>query len=310
MMRYTGLSAGNHAPRQGVTVSLTLSRMRALNAVFETGSFSSAARRLHVSQPAVTQQIRDLERRFRITLFHRQSNGLSPTPLCKQLYAVTARMESFGAEAEQILLQHRDLHGGELRIGLGNSMPGMALIRALQRHFPGLRLHVELGNWSTVIEAVVSQRVDVAILPDVPDDGRFRREICLRQGVVAIAHPGHIMARRRTATCEELIRHPLIFRTHQSSTQRVVDKAFKSNGLKPTPSIILDSRDGVFEAVANELGVGFMWEHGSSRTDKITKIAVPEMESKLPEFIFCLADQKNPLVDLFFDTGRRSSAVI
>jgi hypothetical protein len=84
----------------------------------------------------------------------------------------------------------------------------------------------------------------------------------------------------------------------------VVDRAFRAAGVKPKPEIVLDTRDGVFEAVANELGVGFTWEHGSSRADKIVRIPVPEMATQTPEHIFCLAGKRYKLVDLFFETPK------
>jgi hypothetical protein len=84
----------------------------------------------------------------------------------------------------------------------------------------------------------------------------------------------------------------------------VVDRAFRAAGVKPKPEIVLDTRDGVFEAVANELGVGFTWEYGSSRADKIVRIPVPEMATQTPEHIFCLAGKRYKLVDLFFETPK------
>jgi DNA-binding transcriptional LysR family regulator len=142
------------------------------------------------------------------------------------------------------------------------------------------------------------------VLPDVPGDNRFHREIYLRQGVVAIVHPNHPLARLKKLSCTDLARHRLVFRTKQSSTQRVVERAFRAAGVKPKPEIVLDTRDGVFEAVANELGVGFTWEYGSSRADKIVKIHVPEMATQTPEYIFCLAAKRYKLVDLFFETPK------
>jgi DNA-binding transcriptional LysR family regulator len=285
-------------------MSLTSSRMRAVNAVFEAGSFSQAARRLGISQPAITQQVRSLENQFAVTLFERRSNKLLPTGLCREFVAVTSQLHGLEAQALAVL-RHKDaLQGGELRIGLGNSMPGMALISAFHRLYANVQISVEMGNWASIIDAVVDQRVDVGVLPDVPNDSRFRREVCLRQSVVAIVHPSHPLARARKVSCVELGRQRLVFRTKQSSTQRVVDRAFRAAGIKPKPEIVLDARDGVFEAVANELGVGFTWEYGSSRADKIVKVHVPEMAAQVPEHIFCLANKRYKLVELFFETPK------
>lgn len=282
-------------------MALTSARIRALNAVYETGSFSAAAKRLEISQPSAAQLVRDLERDFSVQLFDRRGNGLNPTALCQRLYAVTAGMQERESEAIRILMQHRELKEGQLRIGLGNSMPGMTYIGAFQRAYPGVQVQVEMGSWSRILNAVVDQRVDVAVLPDVPDDGRFRRQVCLNQGVVALVHPNHALARRQAVSCRELANHHLIFRSAGSSTQRVVDKAFRSVDLTPRPSMILDTRDGVFEAVANNLGIGFMWEQGSSRQDQIRKLNVLEMADKRPEYVFALQNRSSVMVNLFFD---------
>lgn len=283
---------------------LTSSRIRAINAVFEAGSFSAAAKRVGVSQPAIAQQVRDVEASFGVTLFDRRGNGLVATALCRQLYGVTQRMEATEARAMAILSQHSELKGGELRIGLGNAMPGMALISDFQNLYARIGISVEMGSWASIIDAVVDRRVDLGILPQIPDDGRFRREICLHHCVVAIVNAAHPLAGARRVTCQDLMAHPLVFRTQQSSTQRVVDDAFRKAGLEPKPAIILDTRDGVLEAVINHLGIGFMWEHGSSRMDGFVKLRVVEMAALLPEHIFCLARRRDKLVDLFFQSRR------
>jgi DNA-binding transcriptional LysR family regulator len=282
-------------------VALTSARMRAVNAVFETGNFSSAARRLGVSQPSVAQLVRDLEADFSVTLFDRHGHHLMATPLCRQLYAATSRLEAMEADAISILEQREELAGGELRVGLGNSMPGMALISAFKALYPKIQVRIEIGNWSDIMAAVTDQRVDVGLLPEVPQDRRFRSEVCLSQRVVAICHPEHPLNVQGQVSIAGLMQYPLVFRTRNSSTQRIVDKVFRASGLRPEPAIVVNSREGMLEAVANRLGVGFLWEHGSSRTDRIAKVVVSEMDLALPEYIFALFGTKGALVELFFN---------
>jgi DNA-binding transcriptional LysR family regulator len=281
-------------------MSLTSARIRTINAVYDAGTFSAAARRLGISQPAVTQQVREVEADFGVKLFDRRGNGLVPTAICRQLAAVTMRIQSAESEAVAILRQHEMLSGGELRIGLGNSMPGMKLVGAFMRGYPNITIQIEMGSWASILDAIVDQRVDVAVLPEVPDDGRFRRAVCLRQRVVAIVHAQHDLARRGTTSCAELARERVIFRTRQSSTQRVVDHALRAVGVTVSPVMTLDTREGVLEAVANRIGIGFIWEHGSSRTDTIVRLNVAELSSELPEYIFCLSENRSTLVERFF----------
>jgi DNA-binding transcriptional LysR family regulator len=270
-----------------------------VNAVFESGNFSAAARRLGVSQSSVSQLVRELESEFDVRLFDRHGHSLVATPLCRQLYAATNRIQAMEADAVAILEQREELAGGELRVGLGNSMPGMALISSFKALYPKIQVRVEIGNWSDIVAAVIDRRVDVAVLPEVPQDRRFRSEVCLSQRVVAICHPGHPINRGQVSIAE-LMQYPLVFRSGNSSTQRVVDKAFRATGLRPEPAIFVNTREGVLEAVANHLGIGFMWEHGSSRIDRIAKAVVSEMDAELPEYIFSLFSAKGKLVELFF----------
>ncbi|WP_291859520.1 substrate-binding domain-containing protein [Bradyrhizobium sp.] len=204
------------------------------------------------------------------------------------------------ADAVAILEQREELAGGELRVGLGNSMPGMALISAFKALYPKIQICVEIGNWSDIMAAVIDRRVDVAVLPEVPQDRRFRCEVCLHQRVVAICHPGHALNQLGRVSVVELIQYPLVFRTRNSSTQRVVDKAFRTAGLRLEPAIVVNTREGMLEAVANRLGIGFIWEHGSSRVDRIAKVVVSEMDAEVPEYIFALLGAKGKLVELFF----------
>jgi DNA-binding transcriptional LysR family regulator len=281
-------------------MALTSARVRAVNAVYDSGSFAAAARRIGVSPSAVAQSVRELEGEFGVTLFERHGQSLIPTSLCRQLYGATSRMQTVETDALSILSQREELAGGELRVGLGNSMPGMALIAAFKHMYPKVQVAIEIGSWSAIVAAVVDQRVDIGVLPDVPADRRFRREICLEQRVVALCHPNHPLKKKPVVSVAELMRYPLVFRTRDSSTQRAVDRAFRASGLRPVPSIVVNTREGMLEAVANHLGVGFMWEHGSSRIDRIAKVAVAELDAELPECIFALAGKKGRLVELFF----------
>ncbi|MEO1469419.1 MAG: LysR family transcriptional regulator [Pseudomonadota bacterium] len=277
-------------------MQFTLARIRALNAVIEAGSFSAAAKALGISQPAVTQAIKEIERETGVTLFERRGRELRPSALCVELFRSTSEVERWQGEAARVLQSHAALEAGSFSVGLGNAMPGMAMIAEFRRRYPGLQITVELGSWSQIIEAVVEGRVDVGVLPNVPDDGRFARTVCLVQDVVALVPEAWPLGALSQLSCQELARHPLIFRTEKSSTQRVVDAGFRQAGLAPTPTMVLDTRDGVYEAVVNGLGIGFMWEYGSSRADRIRRLRVIEFEQGHPEHVFHAVARATPLV--------------
>lgn len=288
-------------------MAITLSRLRAINAVAAGGTFAAAARMLGISQPAVTQQLRETEAEFGVRLFERANGQLHATPLCLELCDVAERMAESESDAVRLLNRQNKLVDGKLTIGLGNTMPGMALISAFHVRYPDIEISVQTGSHTQITRAVTTREADIGVLPDVAGDGRFRRQRLMRQSIVAIAHPDHELAFHAETSCARLMKTPLIFRSKGSSTQRLVDRAFQHAGLKPKPFLRLDTRDGVYEAVANGLGIGFMWHHGTSRTDAVRRVPVQELKMEYDEVVFARADEQSRLLSAFFQSAESFS---
>jgi DNA-binding transcriptional LysR family regulator len=280
-------------------MALTSARLRAVNAVAEAGGFAAAARRLGVKQPSVAQNVRDLERAYGVRLFERRGGKLEPTPLCLELCGVTERIERLEEEARR-LLDRQGMHGGgELRVGMGNTMPGMAVIKRFQRCNPNVEISVVFGSHEQIVRAVLGRHVDIGILPDVPGDGRFLGTRLLEQEVVAIVPESHPLAEAGQTSCTALMGERLVFRRPGSSTQRLVDRAFARAGLRPRPALVLDSRDGVCEAVTAGLGIGFIWSQSTQRLSHARRVRVAEMNRRYAEMVFRLDEPARPVVEAF-----------
>lgn len=288
--------------------TLSLSRLRAIAAVTEEGSYSAAARRLGVSHSAVAQQIREMETTHRVHLFDRTNGQLQATPLCLELYDVRARVQEAERDALHILDRRNSAGRPRLRVGLGNSMPGIAIIAEVIALCPGLSVTVESGSHESILQALLKRQVDVAVLPDIPIDARFRRVPVLSHRVVAIAASENRLAQTGTTTLDLLNEAPLIFRARGSSTQRTVDRAFLRKGLAPEPTLTVDSRDAVYEAVAVGMGVGFMWEHGTFRTDKVRRIIVQDLGRDVEEVAISLSDDGNSILKIFMTAAAAFSS--
>ncbi|UOM36062.1 LysR family transcriptional regulator [Acuticoccus sp. I52.16.1] len=288
-------------------MSLTSSKIRALNAVVEEGGFTAAARRLGVSQPAVTQHVRELQTEFKVALFEKRRGSIVPTAICRELYRITSDIRRREDDALRLLARHDEMDFGPLRIGIGNAMPAMRYISAFRARHPTVALNIETGPWSRLMEAVLTQHIDVAIIPEVPDEPRFTRVMCSSQSVVALVHPDHAFADREEIEIAELVEQPLIFRTKQSYVQRVVDAAFTAAMLEPHASVVVDTRDSMLEAVANNLGVGFVWNNGSSRTESIRRVKVREMDKPWDEYAFHLAHSAPTIAHRFLAVVNETS---
>ncbi|MDO6732060.1 LysR family transcriptional regulator [Marinovum sp. 2_MG-2023] len=285
-------------------MTLSSTRLAAIRAVAETGSYSAAARALGVTQPNVSGQVRALEADFAVRLFLREAGQLLPTALCLKICDLAERAAEAQGEAERLLRSRSSLREGRIAIGLGNAMPGMAVIAAFHRAYPGVTLDVETGSHQKIARAVRTHECEIGVLPDVPNDPRFRREHLTRSEVIAIAPAAHPLAQKSMVTAADLAQEPLIFRSSGSSTQRAVEKMFAQARLTPQPFLTLDARDGLYEAVVNGLGIGFMWRASTSRTDGVARLPIVEMQGiATHETVFSLKDNQNPIIEAFFATA-------
>src|SRR4051812_21492894 len=190
---------------------LNLDQIRTFAAVVEQKSFSGAAVQLGVSQPAVSQQVRQLEKRFGATLVERIGRRASPTAAGAEFLKHARAIEAALAAATEAMTPHAKGTGGRLRLGTGATaciylLP--AVLRDLRRRFPALEIVVSTGNTPDMLRAIEENRIDVALVT-LPAAGRMLEvRPVLDDEFVLIAPRGTRLAREITAA--ELAEIPLV----------------------------------------------------------------------------------------------------
>ncbi|MHA6644781.1 LysR family transcriptional regulator substrate-binding protein [Mesorhizobium sp. A623] len=149
-----------------------------------------------------------------------------------------------------------------------------------------------------------SLNVKARSLQQGPPDPRLKHVAVLHQTVVAIVGDNHPMARKDKISLEELATQPLIFRARGSSTQRVIDRAFDQLGLSPEPLLIADTRDAVLEAANLRIGIGFIWDNGTSRVGNFGQVPIKQVTHRATEVAFALRDERNELADVFLSMAK------
>lgn len=233
-------------------------------------------------------------------MFTRSNGRLTATPLCERVCDSADRMLIEQKSLERMLQHHGSLQNGELSVGLGNAMPGMRLIAAFNASFPDVPLKVVTGSFQKIMRGVLDHSVDVGILPNVPKDSRFRRKVLLANRVVAIAPTDSPLAGKGSVRAETLMTQRLIFRSEGSSTQNVVNRYFRDHGLSPSAYLTLDTRDGVYEAVANGMGVGFVWLTGTGRGSDVAQLRLTGGATTSEEVVFAPVGRQMQTLDAFF----------
>lgn len=248
------------------------------------GSISKAAAHIGLSQPAVSQQIRQLEEEMAVTLFIRRGPSIHLTPdgelLLKMVKPLVEKLEHLDKEFQH---QRAEVEEGYVEVAGG----GSTILYVLPRYVEQFRrllpkMEVRLHN-VTGIEGLAQLRaglVDFAVGPmiEVPDDLEFHPMFSYEPVVITCV--GHPLARKKVITLADLTQYPLILPPRNLSTWRVVDSAFKKNGLSYQVAMEVGGWDAIKKYVELDLGISIISSVGITGSDKVEALPAGEFFPK------------------------------
>ncbi|MGH8779723.1 LysR family transcriptional regulator [Paraburkholderia sp.] len=224
-------------------MDLNLRDIRAFIAVAQTGSFTRAATRLHLSQPALTVQIRRLEDTLGTRLFDRNSRNVALTPVGRDLLPL---LQKSLHDMEHVLADARALSGGAAGTVRIACLPSFAasllpdLIRDFRADLPDVSFQIRDVVASVVDALVRNEDVDIGLTggtaagqagaPDTALDVLYAGE----DRLVALCPKGHPLAKRRTVRLADLLRTPLVLTASGTSVRAVVDAALADADTPPS----------------------------------------------------------------------------
>jgi DNA-binding transcriptional LysR family regulator len=239
-------------------MALNLHHLRIFAAVLEHRGFTRASAALHLSQPAVSKAVRELERHTGMRLLERGTRSLAPTDAGALLYE-RAR-ELFGAEraAEEDLRALRGLERGRLHVAASTTIATYLLPPLLARFHaahPGIRLRVTSVNTRRVARLLVDRRADIALVEGPVDHPRIEVHPWRDDELVVVVPAAHPLAQRRRPPLAALAGVPFIVRERGSGTRVVAEAALAAQGFTPSETIELGGNEAITRAVAAGLGV-------------------------------------------------------
>jgi DNA-binding transcriptional LysR family regulator len=236
--------------------------------VVDRKSFSQAAERLGVTQPAVSLQVRSLEKRLGIKLLDRSGRRVEPTEAGLRLYRAAQRMLSV---EEQLLAEMTDSDLGELRgdLVLGASTgPGGTVVPVLlgefQRQHPQLNVALSVSDTNHVIELVAERELELGVVGAAPRHRGVVFEPFFRDEVVLVVPPDHPFAGKRVSL-DDLRGEPLILMQEGAGVRQVIEEELRHAGLRLRDLDVrleLGLQESVKSAVAAGFGVTFISRYG------------------------------------------------
>jgi len=270
---------------------VNLSQLRAFDAVVRTGSFTAAAERLFVSQPAVTNHVKALEAYYEVSLFQRHGRGVEPTALGHRLAEITRQLFGMEAQAVEILQAHKTLETGNLRIASDGPYVVIPLVKAFKEKFPGVQVSVQILNTREVLAALLDERCDIAVQAEAPDDDRLHALPLTKNRIIVFVSASHewAVAGRDNISVQELQGAPVIVREHGSTTRKIFEQGCQGACVMPNYTLETTSRETVKEAVAAGLGVGIVAESELRPDSRFHPLFVNDIDLVYTERVICLA---------------------
>ena len=243
---------------------MNLDQLKTFQEVVRLGSFSEVAKKLDITQPAVSFQIQKLEHELGTRLIDRSRRDIALTAAGKRLLSFAESIEGERGQLQRDLEQLRDEVSGELLI-VASTIPGEFLIPRLLARFkkmhPAVRVQVDISDSLAVINGVRENRYELGFC-GIPPEGQELTSLKVAEDrIVLTVFPEHPFARRDRISAGELAGEPLIFRENTSGTQRNLESYLAREGLNPkklVPILILGTSQAVVAAVEDGAGIAFV----------------------------------------------------
>jgi DNA-binding transcriptional LysR family regulator len=242
---------------------LTIRQLEVLDAVGREGSVTAAAAALHLTQPAVSMQLRQLEEQIELSLFEPVGRGLQITEPGKDLAALATdlllRLDDFSRTAREL----RGVRRGRVRIGIVSTAKYFAprlLAQFLKAH-TGLDIKLNVYNRERIIEQLQAYAIDLGIMGRPPDGASLEGTPFAPNPLGIVAAPNHPLSLRNEISPEDLEKEAFIVREPGSGTRIAMDRYFRDVGISVNAVMETDSNETIKQSVMAGIGIGFLSLH-------------------------------------------------
>ncbi|MEG7358554.1 LysR substrate-binding domain-containing protein [Pseudomonas citronellolis] len=280
--------------------------LKAFYMVARLGSITQAAKKLGLSQPTVTTQIRSLEGQYAVELFYRGGRRLTLTDEGARLLPMVQALLQQESDIEFFLRNCGQMQGS-LRIGATSPYYVLGLIKAFRERYPQIEVSVEIGNSQQVLEALYECRVDLAASSQPVEDARLIHLVLGRDPLVLAVHRSHPLAAQRSLALGELRNHCLLMREAGSTTRELTEKLLRESAVTPASMLEIGSRESIREAVIRNLGVSII---SRQEVPDNPELRVLELQGAplIDEYLFCLKERRQARLTSAFLALARETA--
>ena len=257
-------------------------RLQVFHAVAKHGSFTRAAEHLHMTQPAVTFQIKQLEEHFDTRLLDRGHGKITLTPAGELVLAYAEKILGLSAELDSRVSELTDELAGQLKIGTSTTIAAYWLPQILEgfkRRYPCVLPRVVVGTSKLTEDRVAARDLDIGLIEIATEQHTIERRAAAQDELLVICSPEHPLAKFKQLSARDLVGHPFIDRDPGNGIRQIADEFFEAAGVAGS-EITLCAELGSLAAIKQLAAAGLGFAIASKRAihrdvDEGRLVAIP-----------------------------------
>lgn len=242
---------------------LTFRQLSVFEAVARHLSFSRAAQELHLTQPAVSMQIKQLEENVGTALFEQLGKKIYLTEAGHELSHYSRVIAQQLSEVEAVLAELKGLKRGKLKISVASTANYFApqLLATFSQRFPTVTVSLNVTNRQALLQQLANNEMDMAIMGQPPEGLDLVAESFMENPLVVIAPVGHALTSRKAIPLARLGEETFLIREEGSGTRIAMTRFFEAHGVKFHTGMEMSSTEAIKQAVQAGLGLGVVSLH-------------------------------------------------
>ncbi len=260
---------------------MTLRQLHVFESVARHLSFTRAAEELHLSQPAVSMQIKQFEEGAGLPLFEHLGRQIALTEAGEEMYLCARAVAQQIAETRERLEEMRGVRFGRLRIAVASTANSFAtaLIATFSRRVNRLEVSLDVTNREGLLRDLDHNDTDLVIMGKPPDGLDLVAEPFMDNPLVVIAAPDHPLARKQPIALADLRGETFVMREPESGTRTAMERFFTEHGVRLRTGMEMRSNEAVQQAVQAGLGLGIVSVHTLALELETGRLVILEVEA-------------------------------
>jgi DNA-binding transcriptional LysR family regulator len=262
-------------------MNITLRQLKVFASVAKHLSFTRAAEELHLTQPAVSMQVKQLEGQLQAPLFEQLGKKIFLTEAGQEVYQYSRTIADQLQELETVLNNLKGLEHGRLNISVATTANyfAPALLSTFYSRFPGVTVSLDVTNRQTLLQQLTENEVDLVIMGQPPAQMDLEAGAFMENPLVVIAPPDHVLAKQKSVPLSALEKEIFLVRESGSGTRNAMERFFNAHKIDITTGMEVSSDEAIKQSVQAGLGLGVMSRDAVQMELSLGKLVILDVDA-------------------------------